>query len=609
VDYDYANYSAHLFLSDSYNALRDPTDFNLRYDTPWLNELLLANLLAPPGAGTLSRSVTQHEYSKLFEGDRFGLSTDSEYNSDGQFKEIVSQFGSRGNTSYSLDLDYRHYDGVRVNNDLDRIEWFSQIKQQLTPKDSVLLFTEYRDFNSGDNFEYYNPTNARPNYRATESQKPNVLVGFRHEWTPDIQTLLLGGWLQDHQSFNDNNVSLNTAVTNNGAVVGGANLPFDVSTMTRFEVWTLELNQIVQDDHQRLIAGGKFQSGDFHTIDTLNFPSNFGSLSNLFSSPPATSDTHNDFQRFSAYAYYTRELLPDLSLTAGLSFEHMTYPTDFRIPPTFGGTTTREQLNPKGAVVWTPLKQVTLRGIYARGLGGVSYDQNYRLEPTELAGFVQSFGSTIPESVDGALSAPDCQVYGGAVDVKLASRTYFGVQVQQLTVSEDEQVGEFFFSGIPPVTPGGTQRTLNYRETSVAASLNQLLSDEWALGISYRYTDASLKTAFPFIATFSSTVDTSQSAALHQANMFILYNHPSGFFARLDNNWYHQNDWGYTPALASTDFWQQNLTIGYRLKRQRGEISFSILNLGDQDYQLNPLTLYNELPRDRTYVGRIKFNF
>ena len=34
----------------SLNALRDPTRFNLRYETPWFGELLLANLLSPVGA-------------------------------------------------------------------------------------------------------------------------------------------------------------------------------------------------------------------------------------------------------------------------------------------------------------------------------------------------------------------------------------------------------------------------------------------------------------------------------------------------------------------------------------------------------------------------------
>src|SRR5205814_729886 len=47
VDSDYATASSHLFLANSYNALRDPKRINLRYETPWFNELLLANLLAP----------------------------------------------------------------------------------------------------------------------------------------------------------------------------------------------------------------------------------------------------------------------------------------------------------------------------------------------------------------------------------------------------------------------------------------------------------------------------------------------------------------------------------------------------------------------------------
>ena len=48
---DYANESAHLFLSDSYYNLLDPTQFNLRYDTAWFNELLLANAWRPSARG------------------------------------------------------------------------------------------------------------------------------------------------------------------------------------------------------------------------------------------------------------------------------------------------------------------------------------------------------------------------------------------------------------------------------------------------------------------------------------------------------------------------------------------------------------------------------
>ena len=61
VNEDYSNASSHLFLANSYNALRDPTRINLRYETPWFNELLLANLLAPVGGGPLSQFVSEQE--------------------------------------------------------------------------------------------------------------------------------------------------------------------------------------------------------------------------------------------------------------------------------------------------------------------------------------------------------------------------------------------------------------------------------------------------------------------------------------------------------------------------------------------------------------------
>src|SRR5439155_8178805 len=94
VTYDYANYSAHLFLANSFDALRDRTGFNLRYETVWFNELLLANLLAPVGAGALSQNISQQEYARLFEANRLGLLTTTDLHSDGQYRQLASQFGT-----------------------------------------------------------------------------------------------------------------------------------------------------------------------------------------------------------------------------------------------------------------------------------------------------------------------------------------------------------------------------------------------------------------------------------------------------------------------------------------------------------------------------------
>ena len=111
VTYDYGNHSAHLFLADSFNELRDPTRFNLRYETVWFNEFLLANLLAPVGGGRLSQHVTQQEYSKLFESDHLGLANSTLARSDSSVRGLASQFGTIRNTAYSLDLDYQYNQG------------------------------------------------------------------------------------------------------------------------------------------------------------------------------------------------------------------------------------------------------------------------------------------------------------------------------------------------------------------------------------------------------------------------------------------------------------------------------------------------------------------
>ena len=168
VNADYANYSAHLFLANSYDALRDPRQVNLRYETPWFNELLLANLLAPVGASSLSQYVSQQEYSKLFERDRLGMSSSTEYGSRGDWRQTASQFGTFGNTSYAFDVGYRSEHGERVNEDLSLTTYSLKFKQQLTPQDSVLVQTIYSDYESGDVLQYYNQADASPHLRVRD---------------------------------------------------------------------------------------------------------------------------------------------------------------------------------------------------------------------------------------------------------------------------------------------------------------------------------------------------------------------------------------------------------------------------------------------------------
>ena len=626
---DYGNPSAHLFLAESFNALRDPTRFNLRIETAWFNELLLANILAPVGGGNLSQNISQQEYSRLFEGNRLGFSTFSEYRSDKQFRELASQFGTVGNTAYALDLDYQHNDGVRPNNELNRIEWYTTIKQQITPHDSVLVLLKYQDYHSGDNFQYYNPTApgvVRTNFTFDEFQNPLAVAAYHRQWTPGIHTMLLGGRLENDQRFSDTGVSTLVLTTNGDHSVRFVeNSPgFDAYYRSQFTIYTCELSQIFQGERYSLVLGGRFQTGTFDTTNRLAFPASQTNLLQDFESPPATDHSRDPFERRSAYAYNTFEPLDHLLLTAGLAYDQLTFPENFRSPPISHGSITRDQFSPKAALVWSPLPELSLRGVFARALGGVSFDESFRLEPTQLAGFNQSFRTIIPESLPrvGSVSAPTYQVGGAALDLKFKTRTYFGVQVELLSSEVDRTIGVFDNNGVPfppppppPIsTPSKTSEHLDYDERSVTAALNQLVSDAWSFGAQYRFTQSKLHTVDPDILNpalfppLRADFDHTERAEFHQATLFALFNDSSGFFARAESQWYHQDNFGYSPVLASSDFWQHNVFIGYRLKRQLGEVTFGILNLADTDYHLNPLNLYAELPRERVFLARLKIN-
>ena len=162
-------------------------------------------------------------------------------------------------------------------------------------------------------------------------------------------------------------------------------------------------------------------------------------------------------------------------------------------------------------------------------------------------------------------------------------------------------------------------------------TINQLLGDEYSFGGTYRISSVKLKDTFPRIPDFAFTtpleqfeaINPNRRATLQQLNLFALFNHPSGFFAsaealwsRQDNNQSSLRQVERVNRMSSTnlgvgddDFWQLNARIGYRFRRNLAEISIGVLNITDQNYTLNPLNLYEELPRERTVLVRAKINF
>ena len=64
-----------------------------------------------------------------------------------------------------------------------------------------------------------------------------------------------------------------------------------------------------------------------------------------------------------------------------------------------------------------------------------------------------------------------------------------------------------------------------------------------------------------------------------------------------------------TNQVNRDEFWQFNMFVGYRFPHRKAELTFGLLNITGQDYNLNPLNVYNELSRTRTLAVRVQFNF
>ena len=616
VEDDPANYSAHLFLGDSYQRLRDPAGINQRFETPAVTEYLLANLLSPVGAGTLAQSVTQNEYSKLFERDGLGVSSFTEYSSRGAWLQSGAQYGTFKNFSYAVSGFYNSDRGQRANNDLEQSELSLQLKLQLTPADSIYFHVIQGQIEGGDLLARQDPATANRTLRVDERQEPLLLAGYHREWSPGVHTLALAGWLQDDLTVvNGQQQTLLLEKTSQGKVDQAAPIAIEQKYQTSVGFFTSELQQLWQQEKHTFIVGGRYQNGSF---DTRNRDANAvlpppipGFVSSLF--PTERQRVESDFERASGYGYYHWRPVAPLLLIAGMSYDWLRSPVNFRFAPLAAGEDSTDQISPKGGIVWTPTDRTTVRAAYSQSLGGVGFDQSFRLEPSQVAGFNQAFRSIIPEAVAGANSGAKFETWNASFEQRLGRNTYLGLSGEWLHSEVDRVFGVYDYLQSFQVLRSSTRQRLDYDEQTLLLTLNQLVGDEWAFGARYRLSHAELESNFRDIPDGALTLlgfkpRTRSDGLLHQVNLFAIYNHPSGFFTQAEAVWNAQRTGGDTTA-GDEDFWQCNLFAGWRGFQRRFEVRVGVLNLTGEDYRLNPLNLTAELPRERTFVARMKFNF
>jgi hypothetical protein len=271
-----------------------------------------------------------------------------------------------------------------------------------------------------------------------------------------------------------------------------------------------------------------------------------------------------------------------LLITLGVAYDYVEYPLNFRNVPIARGRKDRDQVSPKAGITWSPFEQTTVRGAYTRSLGGVTFDQSFRLEPSQIAGFNQAYRSLIPESVAGSIAASRFETFGLALDQKFSSGTYLGVAAELLTSDAARQIGTMDLFGFPPsFTNSTTRQRLDYEERTLIASVNQLVGEHWAFGARYQVSDAELESDLTQIpASVSRAARSSTEATLHQLTLSALFRHQSGFFAQADSTWSAQSNRGYSPDIPGDDFWQFNAVAGWSFFHRRLEVGFAAALLG-----------------------------
>jgi Tfp pilus assembly protein PilF len=605
IEESYSDFAGHLFLANSLASQEDPQRFDLRLETARESELLVANLLAPPGGGNLSQLLAQQDHLQYFEPRPFGFSSLTAYDSRGDWTEAATAFGSLGGFSYAFDGQSISQNGQQPNNHLEDRQLSFTAKQQVTRSDSAYFQISYYHGESGDVAQRYDPTNAVLGLHANEEQSPNLFAGWNHEWSPASHTLLLVSRLTDRLSLTNPQPSVLFLPQDGAGYYGVAADPyFTLQQVEDFTLYSAEAQQIWETTHHALILGGRYQYGSVDTHSTLTRL--------LGATTDQTASPH--LERLNGYGYYQWRPIPEFRFTAGLSEDVLTYPLNVDLPPVAGGEAQRSLLGPKVGFTAEPWSGAWLHGAWTRSLGGLFFDNSIRLEPAEVAGDLGAFRSLIPESVAGLVPGTKFDSYTLGFDQSLRSQTYFGIDAELLQSDGTREVGAFTNSiaFIPvPNGPTTTSQRLDYRERNVTAYVNQLLGRDWSVGARYRLSEAKLDAALPGLAEVPGVAALQQNerALLQHGQFFLLYNHPCGFFAEWSTDWYHQGNHGYTPGLPGDDFWQQNLFVGYVFPHRRAELRLGLLNLADQNYRLNPLNLQSELARGRTFTASLRLNF
>ena len=584
LSFDPASHSSHRFLSDAYLDMP-------RHEIARVSELLQAQLLQPVNinpvqprlavtdlniiSGIGPGNASFNEFTPLTQRNRLQLNLSG----------IAGSYGTLGNEAVlsgvwdraSISIGQFHYDtnGFRQNNDQAHNIYNAFAQFAVTPDINFQAEVRTRGSRHGDLLLDFDPNVFTQNRRKLAED--TARVGARWAISPQ-QDLIASAIYLNRREKND---FLDPAVS--------------AYSHQKNEGYQTEGQYLLRQDYFNITAGGGVYQVDVsHRLQGQLTPQGQSVIEQQNGLPPGTlciflpsvcdpflSTSAFRQERASAYLYSNFHYPRNTNITLGLSHDSVKEGIDFR----------RGYVNPKFGFQWniTPATRFRLAWFQTVKSGLVA---NQTLEPTQVAGFNQLF-----DDVDGTRA----RRMGAGLDTRIGSNLFAGVEASERALDVP------FFD----VTTFGLERTEKQHEQLYRSYLYWLPHTHWSVRGEFQFEK--------FTRTredLSGTHDPWRMQTL-TSPLSIQYFHPSGPFARLTSTYVRQqlDRRGTTDNAGVNDFVLLDATLGYRLPKRWGILSFEGRNLLDEHFfYRNIYFQQNEAinPRFvpvRTFFVRLTLNF
>ena len=561
---DPANAGAHRFLSDIYIGVR-------RREIARVSNLLQAQMLQEININPIQPSLSEanlnlitqggpaqagfNEFTPLFERNQAQLNVAGVVGNENTYggEGVASAIYDRFSVSAGA-FGYTT-DGWRKNNDIDQNVQNVFFQTAITPELNAQLEFRRRHSDFGDLPFNFDPDFFSENLKR-EIDLDTYRAGVRYSPLPSSDFLLsiIYSDLQEKTNEREDDV-------------------FDFKFPLHDQGYQLEGQYLYRMDRLNVTTGFAYYDVDRNIERDLVE----GGV------PILDQESKQQITQPKGYVYGNLNFPDPVTWTLGVSYDDYEQ-DDLKV----------QKVNPKFGVQWQVTDDLVLRGAVFRTVKPALVS-NQTLEPTQVAGFNQLFDDA---------NATASWRYAVGVDHRVSDNLFIGGEASWREISDNTV--DFFAKDA---------QFENADEQTHRAYVNWLPIPELALSVEFVYDKYTAEKGKFLTELFG----VPEKLVTYSVPIGARYFHPSGFFAGAGLTYVHQdvNRAEFAGPEGNDDFFYLDASVGYRLPKRFGIVSFGVTNLLDQEfrYQDDSFREFQDQPSigpyfpERLFFGRITLNW